>query len=1061
MFKGSLLHHVKVYGRITERVSRPSNISSSVGLYDNGMFVGMDVFAVRLDDYENYLRQNGYTSYNNIYMVNGSIVTYIAKNSGKKLPDWYQVSGTLSLGKKTNDNIMAILSWQKSGKEWSVMHSLLEDLDTDEFDKDSIIKTYFDKSLEVNDIVHPDYVESLTRFNSKNIVFNSELKENKKVYTKPPLEAYASTTNEYSFKKESRETIKQFSPKYNVYKSSLGESDISRNDFIEQLKGTYNKVSEYTSYIEYTVKAIADNLRSKPSESAMTGKAIIKLYLSKYGRLAKTHYLGVTCADFLADNFAEVKDFILYNYDVNCSGDCWELCKLAFYNPELFYAGIVSILTNTSFDDLQDIVHICDKNNISFSKIVNENPYLLQVIGNLSYNTIDYIALCFGKVNDKSLDSYRNISILHSYISDTNNGSTVFRISDLYKKKIGNKMTANRYELCLSTGTYLSRNAKANIESYFGIRDHSYDVSSFVRFGNYYYIKNISRNELNKAIEDYKNSGLGVIIDDSLTSCYMLEKELYVYNFLYSLGKKKLGYNHDEIDKYIDLYEEEVGFKLEPEQRQAVHLIDNCGAVVAGSAGSGKTTVSNCFVFVLKKLEYDPTIKFSAPTGKAAKRMQEVVKQEVKTLNSMFKVFNTQSNIFDSDDEFDESDEDVIYMFDEGAMITLDLLYSVLKKFEKTNRLYLFGDFNQLSPIGKGLPFKDLLRFMPCVFLNVSKRASEGSNITKNSDIVNNYSNATNWKDMESGNDFILLPCSTDNIPNYVRDLCAYYLNKLPFDKLKEKYNINSLPTIDNLSQDDIQVVTPLTKATYPWGATRLNTMLQPLFNSTRSHRDTFVYQTVSSNYSKFVKGDRVIHTDSNMYSMQWYESYKDGVFKKKYGFGICNGEVGKLVGFFKTDECYFEDEEEGSMPDGFQYPEALRDDTKYDGKGTYFVVVEYYDYLSMSNFYILYRGKTTNFDSNIGLSLNGEDLSKLMLFYAGTTHKLQGSQAKLVISVLGNVDYKGFITRNMIYTMFTRAEKLELVVGSVGDDYNSMLSKARRDIASTDTLTVGEMLSK
>ena len=213
--------------------------------------------------------------------------------------------------------------------------------------------------------------------------------------------------------------------------------------------------------------------------------------------------------------------------------------------------------------------------------------------------------------------------------------------------------------------------------------------------------------------------------------------------------------------------------------------------------------------------------------------------------------------------------------------------------------------------------------------------------------------------------------------------------------------------------------------------------------------------------YSKFVKGDRVIHTDSNMYSMQWYESYKDGVFKKKYGFGICNGEVGKLVGFFKTDECYFEDEEEGSMPNGFQYPETLRDDTKYDGKGTYFVVVEYYDYLSMSNFYILYRGKTTNFDSNIGLSLNGEDLSKLMLFYAGTTHKLQGSQAKLVISVLGNVDYKGFITRNMIYTMFTRAEKLELVVGSVGDDYNSMLSKARRDIASTDTLTVGEMLSK
>ena len=136
-----------------------------------------------------------------------------------------------------------------------------------------------------------------------------------------------------------------------------------------------------------------------------------------------------------------------------------------------------------------------------------------------------------------------------------------------------------------------------------------------------------------------------------------------------------------------------------------------------------------------------------------------------------------------------------------------------------------------------------------------------------------------------------------------------------------------------------------------------------------------------------------------------------------------------------------------------------MRDDSRYSEDGAYFVIVEYFDYLSQSNFYILYRAKTTKFESQIGLSLNGDDLSKLNLFYAGTTHKLQGSQAKLIISVLGNVNFKGFITRNMIYTMMTRAEKLEFLVGSVTNDFNSMLSNARRDIASLDTLTVGEVL--
>ena len=148
---------------------------------------------------------------------------------------------------------------------------------------------------------------------------------------------------------------------------------------------------------------------------------------------------------------------------------------------------------------------------------------------------------------------------------------------------------------------------------------------------------------------------------------------------------------------------------------------------------------------------------------------------------------------------------------------------------------------------------------------------------------------------------------------------------------------------------------------------------------------------------------------------------------------------------------------EQGKASDEFRYPENMRDDTTHSG---YFLVVEYYDYITDSKYCILYRCfENTDSPMNIGKTLYGEDFDKLMLFYAGTTHKMQGSQAKIIISVLGDVKYNGFITRNMIYTTITRGEKLVFCIGSVGNNRNSMLSKARTEIAGSHTLTVGEIL--
>ena len=111
-------------------------------------------------------------------------------------------------------------------------------------------------------------------------------------------------------------------------------------------------------------------------------------------------------------------------------------------------------------------------------------------------------------------------------------------------------------------------------------------------------------------------------------------------------------------------------------------------------------------------------------------------------------------------------------------------------------------------------------------------------------------------------------------------------------------------------------------------------------------------------------------------------------------------------------------------------------------------------------NFYILYRAELSAVNNNIGIALKGEDLGHLSLFYAGTTHKLQGSQAKLIISVLDkNEMLRTFLSRNMIYTIMTRATDFEFCIGSVANTPDSMLSKARTVQAESGINTIGELL--
>lgn len=1067
LFKGGI-KHCTVYGRFIEKVDYPPVLKPGVALADNGVFGVMDVFAVSLPDCQSFLRSKGVYNKDGVYMVNGSILFYA---DGKMLQgeDWYQITGTLRRPSGNPiSNCVALFNFYKTAQSWGLSPCTVEDLDICGWDRHSPSYNWMRASDDAAKILHPPEVGRMQRFEHYDASVTPVLRKQSGVDSDdivPESEAPAIRSTVQNFNKENRSVVKECGALYQVLEDKQAKALEAKRAFIGTMLADYSTSLCSDGYLKYMVNGLLSYFTKRRSTYALTGRAIIKRYLET-SNMAHERYIGTrTAGDYIVDNFQNFAQFILDNrVTINADGVALDLCRAMLGDREHFYAGVVGVVVGIPSETVEDMAQFCKGRGLSITKILNENPYMLQFFTSLDFDEIERIAMCFGRHEDASLSKYRNTAMLNAYISDPNNGSTMYRYSHLVNSDIGVRLTKARFQKVRQGMTYLTEAMATNIDSF--IRNTksptlTYSVNGFrqTRGGNF--VRALSRTEVETAVGDYIQTGLGVVEDDYITSSDLLKKELFVFNTMRALASKTYDYKREDIDKCIAEYEALVGFKLEKSQVEAVHLLTNGAFVVAGSAGSGKTTVSRCVVYTLRKLSPELEIKFAAPTGKAAKRMQEVVQEECRTLHSTFRISYSPETVF-SEENTVCKDSDTAFFFDESAMITIDLMYKVLRNVSvDSSRIFLFGDFNQLSPIGKGLPFKNLLRFMPCVFLDVVKRAAEGSNITANSCIVNENSDAGKWKWLRNGKDCFILSCGSSHIQGVVHDLCAHYLGKKKDNGvLARALMLDCLPEVPGITPDDIQVVTPLAKEAYQWGTACLNERLQPLFNSARSFDQTFISQaTKLSKPYRFMIGDRVIHTDKNMYSMQWYGTYKAGLFQKIYGQGICNGEVGKVVGFLPADKAKFKKESE-PMPEGFEYTENLRSDETYNSRNAYFVVVEYYDFISARNFYILYRAELNqSIQSNEGVVLKGDDVNKLNLFYAGTTHKLQGSQAKVIICALDDVPFGGFITRQMVYTMMTRAEKLCFFVGSVGNTKDSMLTKARLDIASADTLTVGELL--
>ncbi len=166
-----------------------------------------------------------------------------------------------------------------------------------------------------------------------------------------------------------------------------------------------------------------------------------------------------------------------------------------------------------------------------------------------------------------------------------------------------------------------------------------------------------------------------------------------------------------DVDRIIAAYEarEENGFKLNTEQRHAVHLVAAHNfSIVTGGAGCGKTTVLKCIFDVLDEQGYQ-TIQM-ALSGKAVKRIIEATNRPAQTLARFIKNGPPACK--------------VAVVIDEASMVDLISFCGVISLLPHDAKLVMVGDPHQLPPVGPGLILHCLngLPSMPHVELKTTNR---------------------------------------------------------------------------------------------------------------------------------------------------------------------------------------------------------------------------------------------------------------------------------------------------------------------------------------------------
>jgi exodeoxyribonuclease V alpha subunit len=173
---------------------------------------------------------------------------------------------------------------------------------------------------------------------------------------------------------------------------------------------------------------------------------------------------------------------------------------------------------------------------------------------------------------------------------------------------------------------------------------------------------------------------------------------------------------------------------LTPEQWAAVQgAFASRISVLTGGPGVGKTACTRAIVAEAKKA--DAAIALCAPTGRAARRLEEATGQEAQTIHRMLEWIPGGEPTFKPGHPVPVE----LVVVDESSMLNLRTMEVLLGGLAESTHVVFVGDADQLPPIGAGKPLEDLIEsgVAPVVRLTQIFRQAARSMITTAAHAIN------------------------------------------------------------------------------------------------------------------------------------------------------------------------------------------------------------------------------------------------------------------------------------------------------------------------------------
>ena len=304
-------------------------------------------------------------------------------------------------------------------------------------------------------------------------------------------------------------------------------------------------------------------------------------------------------------------------------------------------------------------------------------------------------------------------------------------------------------------------------------------------------------------------------------------------------------------DAAIAWFEQTAATTLPDGQREALRkCLGEPVTVVTGGPGVGKTTIVRALVKILEQKQLRPLL--AAPTGRAAKRMEEATGRPASTIHRLLE-FTPGAGRFARNAETPLEGD--VLVVDEASMLDIQIAHALLQAVPDTMSLVLVGDRNQLPSVGAGNVLDDVVQSgrVPTVALTRVFRQQSGSQIVRVAHDMLAGVAPTKGGEASEGSDFYFVEARNGA---HARLL----IRELVTQRIPKRFGLDP--------QRDIQILCPMYRGEV--GADALNRDLQDLLNPGQIE--------VERSGKRFRVGDKVMQV------------------RNDYDRDVWNGDVGRIA---------------------------------------------------------------------------------------------------------------------------------------------------------------------